>query len=79
MANRGRLWTRVKGSVMRPVANAAGDREAEAKAEHEARTGREPDGTTLHVVREQVRERHRDTQPVDGSYVPTTGDGSRPV
>ena len=63
MGNGASLWTRIKGKIMRPVADAAGDREAEAKAEHEAQTGREPDRQTLHVVKEHIRERHHDTQP----------------
>ena len=57
------LWTRLKGKLMRPVADAAGDRHAEAKAHLEASTGTEPDAASIDAVQDHVRERHHDTLP----------------
>ena len=74
MTKRGGLWTRIKGKFVRPVADASGDREAEAKAVLEALTGREPDETALHDVTEQVRERHHDTPSSNPPEPPGTRD-----
>lgn len=57
------MWTRLKGKVIRPVADAAGDRQAEAKADVQAHTGREPDDAAVETTEQKVRERHGDVQP----------------
>jgi hypothetical protein len=63
MSNQGSLWTRIKGKVIRPVAEAAGDRDAEAKARFEVSRGREPTDAEVAARREEVRARHHDTIP----------------
>jgi len=65
MAKPGSFWSRLKGKVTRPVAEAAGDRHSEAKAEVRARTGHEPTDATTEVVERVARERHGDIEPPD--------------
>ena len=60
MSKLSELWTRTKGKVARPWADAAGDRHAEANATIEAETGHRPDPTSLHEVEHDVRRRHHD-------------------
>ena len=57
------LFTRLKGKLVRPVADAAGDRRAEAKAHLEAATGDKPDNAAVDDEKVVVRERHHDTLP----------------
>jgi uncharacterized protein YjbJ (UPF0337 family) len=57
------LWTRLKGKFARPVAEATGDRRAEAKAHLEASTGREPAEAAVDDAQDAVRKRHHDTLP----------------
>jgi hypothetical protein len=54
------IWTRMKGKATRPIADAAGDRRSEAKAELEAHTGRKPEEDELHAVEDETRRRHGD-------------------
>jgi len=63
MREHGGFWARLKGKLMRPVADAAGDRRAEAKAEFEAHTAQKPDDASLDAVEQAVRERHGDIEP----------------
>jgi hypothetical protein len=63
MSERGGFWARVKGKVVRPVAEAAGDRRSEAKAEFQAHTAHTPSDSTLDVVEHAVREHHGDVEP----------------
>jgi len=62
MAKPGSFWSRLKGKVTRPVAEAAGDRHSEAKAEVRARTGHEPADATIEVAELVVGERHGDIE-----------------
>jgi hypothetical protein len=55
-------WTRLKGKLERPLADAAGDRRAEAKAEFRAATGHDPDDKTVDVEEQSVRARHGDIE-----------------
>jgi hypothetical protein len=54
------FWTRTKGKVARPWAEAAGDRHAEASAAIQAETGRKPDEPLLGAVEDEVRRQHND-------------------
>jgi hypothetical protein len=63
MSNPGSFWTRLKGRFVRPVADAAGDRRAEAKAWLEAATGHEPEEAAVDEAHDAVREQHHDTLP----------------
>ncbi|MDP9334132.1 MAG: hypothetical protein M3Q30_12610 [Actinomycetota bacterium] len=56
------VWTRMKGKATRPIADAAGDRRSEAKAELEAHTGHKPDQHELDAVEDETRRRHGDIQ-----------------
>ena len=60
MSNEGNRWIRLKGRLTRSIANAAGDRHSEAKAELEEFTGRKPDEATVDAVEKKVRVRHHD-------------------
>jgi hypothetical protein len=62
MRNVGTWWTRLKGRLERPLADAAGDRRAEAKAEARMVTGHEPDDITVDVEEQEVRTRHGDIE-----------------
>jgi len=53
-------WTRLKGKFVRPIAEAAGDRHAEAKAHLEASTGTEPEPAAVDEAQDDVRKRHHD-------------------
>jgi hypothetical protein len=61
------IWTRLKGKLTRPLADAAGDRRAQAKAEIEAATGKVPDDDTIDAVQQVVRKRQGDTDPSTGT------------
>ena len=63
MTSSRRLWTRIKGTFMRPVSNAAGDRRREAKAALESVTGREPEDGEVDAAQRVVREQHHDIRP----------------
>ena len=56
------LWTRAKGKATKPIADAAGDRRAEAKAELEAETGHKPDEATLEAFEHEMRRKHGDIE-----------------
>jgi hypothetical protein len=62
MNNTRKILTRLKGKATRPIADAAGDRRSEAKAEFEARTGEKPPEPELHAVEEETRRRHGDIE-----------------
>ena len=53
-------FTRVKGKVTKPIADAAGDRRSEAKAAVEAKTGHEPTETVLEAAEHETRRQHGD-------------------
>jgi hypothetical protein len=61
MSTTGSVWTRLKGKLIRPIADAAGDRHSEAKAHLEASTGQTPEDETIKNVEQVVRQRHGDT------------------
>ena len=51
---------RLKGKVMKPIADAAGDRRSEAKAKLEAETGAAPEKAEIDVVEHETRKQHGD-------------------
>ncbi|MDQ1434842.1 MAG: hypothetical protein QOF59_1658 [Actinomycetota bacterium] len=62
MSKLSEMWTRTKGKVARPWAEAAGDRRSEANAAIEAETGHKPDAKSLDEVEHEVRRRHNDIE-----------------
>jgi hypothetical protein len=63
MTKPGSFWTRLKGKFVGPVAEAAGDRRAEARAHLEVSTGTEPDEAAVDGAHDAVRKQHHDTTP----------------
>jgi hypothetical protein len=59
-------FTRIKGKATQPVANAAGDRRSEAKAEVEAQTGHKPSEPELHAAEHETRREHGDIEDTEG-------------
>jgi hypothetical protein len=55
-----RKLTRLKGRIVEPVSDAAGDRRSEAKAHIEAASGDVPDDKDVERVERRVRRRHGD-------------------
>jgi hypothetical protein len=62
MSKLSEFWTRTKGKVARPWAQAAGDRHAEANNAIEAETGHKPDPPLLDAVEHEVRRQHNDIE-----------------
>ena len=60
MSKLSEFFTRTRGKVARPWADAAGDRHAEANAEIEAETSHKPDQPLLDAVEHEVRRQHKD-------------------
>lgn len=54
---------KLKGKIMKPIADAAGDRRSEAKAKLEAETGTAPEEADIDVVEHETREQHGDISP----------------
>jgi hypothetical protein len=63
MTDPGGFWTRLKGKFVRPVADAAGDRRAEARAHLEASTGTEPAEAAVDHAHDAVERQHHETLP----------------
>jgi hypothetical protein len=63
VGNLKRTLTRLKGRVVEPVSDAAGDRRSEAKARLEAKSGDVPDEHDVKRVERKVRRRHGDVSP----------------
>lgn len=59
----GRRSKRLKGRVKREVGEATGDRHVEAEGVVEARSGEEPDESTLARAEQDVRRKHGDVPP----------------
>jgi len=55
-----RKLTRLKGRVVEPLSDAAGDRRSEAKAHLEAESGKVPDEGDVERAEKKVRRRHGD-------------------
>ncbi len=58
-----RALTRLKGRIVEPVSDAAGDRRSEAKTHLEAETGEVPDENAVKGAECNVRRRHGDISP----------------
>lgn len=58
-----RKLTRLKGRVVEPWSDAAGDRHSEAKAHIEAETGRVPDEREIEQVKHEIKVERGDISP----------------